>query len=131
MLDATTLRFAAVGVASTLIVLALKLGNVAANALGYAVGIIVSFFLNKHWTCSHAGRLIPAFGRFLGVIAVAYAANLGTVLVAVEGLGWNHYVAQALGVIPYTIVGYLGSRLVAFRGPGDVAILQGMMAGTW
>jgi putative flippase GtrA len=79
MVDATTLRFAAVGVANTLIGLisidlclsALKLGNVAANGLGYAVGIIVSFFLNKHWTFSHAGRLIPAFGRFLGVTSAA------------------------------------------------------------
>jgi len=129
IIDATTVRFVAVGAINTLVGLsciylslyAFGLGNISANAVGYTVGIVVSFVLNKKWTFSHAGRSIPAFTRFLGVIAVAYATNLGTVLVAAEGLGWNHYIAQALGIIPYTVVGYIGSRFFAFRAPDGVA----------
>ena len=59
----------------------------------------------------------PAFIRFLVIVLLAYAANLATVLIAADVLGWNRYVAQGLGVVPYVVVGYVGSRLFAFRSP--------------
>lgn len=126
MLDVAAVRYILVGLGNTLIGLlviyvgmfALGLGNVSANAIGYTVGILFSFTLNKRWTFSHAGDTLPSFVRFLLVVLLAYAANLATVVLAADVLGWNRYVAQGLGIVPYTVVGYLGSRLFAFRSPG-------------
>jgi putative flippase GtrA len=94
---------------------ALGMRNVSANLIGYSVGVLVSFLLNKSWTFAHEGRSLPALGRFLVVLLVAYGANLLTVLLLADRWGFNRYVAQATGVIPYTVIGYLGSRWFAFR----------------
>ena len=122
MIDMVFARFAVVGLANTAVGLAViyiamfifGLGNVAANLLGYSVGVLTSFVLNKRWTFGHRGETMPALSRFVLVIALAYSANIFTVLLATDGLGWDRYVAQALGILPYMAIGYFGSRLFAF-----------------
>jgi putative flippase GtrA len=91
-------------------------GDMAANALGYAVGLVVSFAFNRGWTFRHTGATVPAAGRFAVVIALAYAANLVTVLVAIHILHLDTYLSQALGVIPYAALTFVGLRQYAFRG---------------
>ena len=117
-----SIKFLLVGVVNTAVGLAIIYGlkwlrrsDVTANILGYLCGLMVSFTLNRNWTFRHAGTILPAALRFLLVFAVAYLANLGTVLGLIRLLGVNGYVAQTLGIIPYTTLFYLGSRYVAFR----------------
>lgn len=122
MIDAKLLRFLMVGVANTMLGLGviwfsmyvLGLGIVSANAIGYGCGIVLSFFLNRNWTFNHSGSQMPALLRFLAVTAVAYGTNL-VVVVNVRHLGINGYMSQLSGAPFYTAVGYLGSRLFAFR----------------
>ncbi|MFM0053588.1 GtrA family protein [Caballeronia grimmiae] len=54
-------------------------GLVAANAIGYAVGIAVSFVLNSKFTFKTATTRESAL-RFLVVVLVSYFCDLGTVL---------------------------------------------------
>jgi len=91
-------------------------GDVVANATGYAVGLCTSFALNSRWTFGYRGPQLPALARFLGVAALAYAMNLLTVLVAIRYAGVNDYLAQALGIPPYTLTTYLASKFIVFRG---------------
>jgi putative flippase GtrA len=86
-----------------------------ANILGYCAGVACSFVLNRRWTFVSDREWLPELGRFLLVLAVAYAANIATVLGTIRFVGANPYLAQALGTVPYTVIGYLGSRLFAFR----------------
>jgi putative flippase GtrA len=117
------LRFLSVGVVNTLVGLSIiyaakalfGMGDGWANASGYAVGLCVSFTLNRQWTFAHRGAVAPAALRFLMVAAVAYAMNLLTVMLCIHGLGINSYIAQALGIPPYTVTSYVLSRLWAFR----------------
>ncbi|MGB7550056.1 MAG: GtrA family protein [Chromatiaceae bacterium] len=112
-----------VGVANTLVGLGaiyfamyfLRLDIFQANALGYSVGILLSFGLNKAWTFRNNDQVIYSFLRYLLVLAVGYLANLATVLISNSHFGLNPYIAQALGVIPYTAIGFMGSRYFAFR----------------
>ena len=116
-------KFIIVGVTNTLVgllsIYACKwlfgLGDAVANIIGYAVGLTVSFILNRGWTFRHSGAALPALARFLMIFALAYPLNLITVLVAIHTFGVNPYVAQAIGIPPYTIFFYLGSRYFAFR----------------
>lgn len=118
-------RFLAVGVLNTCTGLAViyaakwlaHWNDVLANLLGYAVGLGVSFTLNRRWTFGHTGERLPALARFTAATAVAYGANLLTVLFALHSLGLNSYLAQALGVPAYTLVAYLLSRYFVFRRP--------------
>lgn len=116
-------RFLIVGVANTLVGIGtiyaamyfLGFDIVYANILGYTIGVIQSFLLNKRWTFDSSDRALSSFIRFLLVLAVAYGANLVTVVVANTAFEVNPYIAQALGIIPYTSTGYLGSRYFVFR----------------
>ena len=96
----------------------LGLNDVRSNLIGYTVGVLVSFALNRGWTFAHGGAMLPAFAKFLAVLAVAYIVNLATVVVLADEAGVNRFLAQAAGVPPYTLVGYFGSRFFAFRSRG-------------
>jgi putative flippase GtrA len=123
VISLSLIKFLLVGVVNTLGGLSticllkwlLEANDAAANAGGYFIGLMISFTLNRQWTFGHSGAVMPAAARFVAVFAVAYLANLGTVLTLIQQFGVNGYLAQAIGVLPYTTLFYLGSRYVAFR----------------
>lgn len=116
------IRFVLVGALNTGVGLALIFaakgllgwGDLAANAFGYATGLAISFLLNRNWSFEHRGAVYPALLRFLAVFLAAYSTNLITVFGLKDLAGWNAYLAQAMGVLPYTAFFYLGSRAFAF-----------------
>lgn len=122
-MDITLIRYLAVGVVNTvlglLVIYAFKsmaeADDTTANLVGYCVGILFGFQANKRWTFSHLGDHWLTLLRYLIVLGVAYIANLTVVLYAIDVLRINSYFAQAAGVIPFTIIGFLGSRYFVFR----------------
>ena len=122
-------RFAVVGLANTVagfavIVAAtviLGLHDVAANALGYAVGLAIGFAANRRWTFAHRGRLAPAIARFLLAFAASWLANLLTLLALRHGLGLPPLPSQALAIVPYTLTFFVLSRSFVFRIPARPA----------
>jgi len=121
------IRFLVVGVINTLsglsIIFASKYffgaRDVVANLIGYGVGLCISFTLNSRWTFAYEGRQLTAVAKFILATAVAYGANLLTVIVAIEHLGVNSYLGQAMGMPVYTITAYLASRYIVFRPAGS------------
>lgn len=93
----------------------LGLSDVLANAVGYLVGFGVSFMLNSKWTFQQARTTSSTFSRFLLVTGVAYVGNLCVMLLVRDGLHIDHRLAQLFGVAVYTLIGFLGARLFAFR----------------
>jgi putative flippase GtrA len=89
--------------------------DVVANAIGYAVGLSTSFTLNSRWTFAYRGPQLPALIKFLLVAALAYGMNLLTVMILIHYAGVNGYIAQALGIPPYTLTTYLASKFIVFR----------------
>jgi putative flippase GtrA len=116
-------RFVLVGAVNTLlglgIILASKfflgLADVAANALGYAVGLTVSFVLNKRWTFGHSGAWRQSALRFLAAAAISYAVNLGVLLALIHWFQVDSYVAQGIAAAHYTVCFYLLSKFAVFR----------------
>lgn len=117
-------RFALVGVINTaigfaLILLGLRLGlgDYAANALGYGLGLGVSYALNRSWTFK--ARNAPSwaeFGRFAASFAMAYGANL-----AILGIGRAAGMAgqpllHLAGLGLYSVLFYVLSRTIVFGG---------------
>lgn len=121
-MSSSLVRFLLTGAANTLlglaIIYALKLlgmHDVAANLLGYALGISISYAMHAAWSFSYRGSIRAALPRYVLVTVLAYLANLATVSVALYWWGLNGYVAQAFGIPPYVLVGYLGAKLYVFR----------------
>lgn len=122
MLNHRIVRFGIAGLGNTLtgllVIFACKsvldFGDVAANVVGYGSGILLGFLLNRRWTFQHSGQLGPTFVRYLMLLVVAYLVNLTVVIYFIDVLNLNSYLAQAAGIPPYAVAGYLGSRYFVF-----------------
>lgn len=113
-------RFAMVGMLNTVASLAvifgaraMGLGEVPANATGYALGLMLSFTLNRRWTFRHRGPLLALTTRFAVMTLAAWLVNLA-VLLALLRLGVAGVLAQAGAVLSYTVISYLGCRWWVF-----------------
>ena len=117
------LRFLTVGVSNTLIgVLVIYLAwrgwgwpDWAANSLGYAVGFVWGFGLNRRWTFRARGSVSRSFARYVLVCAVAFAANLVVMLSFRRTLGDATFAPHLIGVCVYTALAFAGSHYFAFR----------------
>jgi putative flippase GtrA len=116
-------RFGLVGVLNTLfglfMILALMylagVDYLLANAVGYSCGITLSYFINRSWTFRHKGSMFQSAILWGKVTAVAYAANLGVVVVVHEYFGTEGFASQLFGVVAYSSLSYLGGKFYAFH----------------
>jgi putative flippase GtrA len=115
-------RFLLVGVGNTLIgmtaifvCLRLGIGDIAANAMGYGTGLTFSYFSNRSWTFDHRGPIWQSAWRFGLVFAFAYASNLLATLAMLPALGNRSFLAHIAGLVPYTILFFLGSKFFVFH----------------
>ena len=118
--DRTFWRFVMVGLLNTAAGLGmiygarwLGMGEVAANGTGYALGLMLSFSLNRRWTFRHRGPWLALASRFCVVTLLAWLVNLA-ILLALLRLAVTPVLAQAGAVLCYTVVSYLGYRCWAF-----------------
>lgn len=119
------LRFGGVGLINTGIgLLAIyavlyfgKTGAVTANAIGYAIGLAVSFVLNRLWTFESRSSISRVLPRYLGTAGAAYLCNLAVVVVGIRYFHANPYAIQPLGIIAYTITMFIGCRWYVFGNP--------------
>ena len=117
-------RFSIVGVINTglgfLIIFALMaagLNPFVSNALGYAVGLCISFLLHKGWVFHQQGRSLWQVLRYVASVAVAYTANISTLSVLLKVGCWP-YLAQIAAAVVYTAVLFLFSMQWVFQGDG-------------
>ncbi|MDR2734867.1 MAG: GtrA family protein [Spirochaetota bacterium] len=86
-----------------------------ANAIGYALGILTSFILNRIWTFKSTDA--PALRQgalFLVNALICWGIQILAVITMVETLGVPKEIAQPLGMVAYTGCNYIGNRLFVF-----------------
>ncbi|WDI30423.1 GtrA family protein [Hyphococcus flavus] len=116
-------RYCLVGVINTFVGLSIiyvamgvfLLAPALSNMIGFAVGILVSYTLNRRWTFSSNAPLSRSMTIFGLVCLTGYILNLSAVLTAIHIGGVNPYLAQLFGISVYTVSVFLGSRQLAFR----------------
>lgn len=84
------------------------------NAIGYIVGILVSFILNSIFTFNSKitkKKLI----KFLTVCLISYLLNLLTINIVLSVSKNNIYWSQFYGVLVYTLTGYFLNRRWAMK----------------
>lgn len=124
----TLTRFLMVGAINTLVgfgvTMILQLGGRlephVANAGGYAVGIVLSFTLNRRFVFGAHGRLGATAARFAATALFAFALNQGVLSLATGWLGragLAPVLEQGLAACSYTIVSFWLCRAWVFRAP--------------
>lgn len=91
------------------------LGYQAANAVGYASGTLLSFFLNAKFNFRVTDKLGLRLFSFFGVAFVGWLASAGTLHLLIEKFGWNEYLAKAATLFVVVLLQYNLNRLVSFR----------------
>jgi putative flippase GtrA len=115
-------RFAVAGGVATLvhyaILYALVEGAHAApllgSSIGFIVGVVVSFFLNRRFTFTQQTPLLASFAKYALVYAVGFVLN-GFILQTLIAFGWYYFAAQAGATLIVLCWNFLGARFVAFR----------------
>ena len=118
-----TLRFGIVGLVNTAIGLTaiyaviffFNANPALANAIGYALGLAVSFALNRFWTFGDSQSLKKVLPRYLLIATISYLMNLTVVLFGAYYFGVGPYLVQLFGIGVYAVTMFLGCRLFVFK----------------
>lgn len=94
------------------------LGSLTANAAGYAVGLLLSFTLNRRYVFGVTGTVSrQEVARFLAAFGIAYGANVAVLLAGERVLGAGHPLAQVPAIAAYVLIFFLLSQRFVFRTP--------------
>lgn len=86
------------------------------NVAGYVAALINNFFWSKYWVfTSKDGNYWREVPLFMTAFSCAYGAQFLVLLLMVEVLGLNQYLAQFLGMFVYGAVNFLMNRFVTFK----------------
>ncbi|MDH8701085.1 putative flippase GtrA [Dysgonomonadaceae bacterium PH5-43] len=100
------------------------------NIIGYVLGLISSFVLNRSWTFNSQKNWTADFVKFIGVFLICYIPQLFLVMllnkyagipnVSFDLLGATHtitsaYICQLIGMVFYTILNFLCNKYYTFR----------------
>jgi putative flippase GtrA len=117
------LRFVAVGAVTTAVQYAvLWLGvarfaapAVVASAAGYALGVLLSYFLNYLLTFRSTRSHVAAAPRYVVVFGIGWFINAGLMTLLVHGWGWNLWLAQVIATGVGLVWNFSGNRWWTFR----------------
>jgi putative flippase GtrA len=89
-----------------------------ANALGYALGILLNFSLARTFVFRSESRATRTGPRYLAVVAAGFAMNQIVLHLMLRLLGTGalpHAVAQLSGIATYTVFVFLACQVWVFR----------------
>jgi putative flippase GtrA len=119
-------RYGLVGVVNTLcslaVITALDLGLHAppalANAAGYAVGVAISYALNRRFVFASRARARSTGPRYMVAVGGGFLLNQWVLYLALKALGAGavqHELAQIAAMAVYTVSVFLACRYWVFR----------------
>ena len=97
---------------------ALGVHYIAANALGYAGGLVLAYYLHRNITFKRSAAASwsrAEFITFAAIFIIAYLMQLGALVLLVQGFGIAEWLAQVLAISIYVILNYLGNRMITFQ----------------
>jgi len=116
-------KFGIVGVSNTLLFFAVYtlllkgfgVWYLAASAIGFTVGAVNGFLLNRRWTfAGHVGDALTPV-RWTVVQGCGLLLNLGLVAMCVEVIGLDKLIGQAIAIAIVVVVTFLANRAWTFR----------------
>lgn len=85
------------------------------NFIGYMVGIVVSYTLNKIYTFKSKAHPKKEFPRFILSLLAAYCLNFLTLMFCIRIIHISSYISQIISGAVYTTSGFLFVKIFAFK----------------
>lgn len=116
------MRFVAVGAVSTsahyAVLIALKeifgVGPVIATTIGYAVGAVIGYTLNRRFTFDARPAFARGFAKYVAVVVIGAGVNAAAMALLTEA-GMHYLLAQLIATTLGLFWNFAGSRLIVFR----------------
>lgn len=116
-------RFLTVGVINTLLgycvifscMYLLKMSPESSNVVGYAVGLVASYSLNRKFTFNSTQKRLNEIVRFLVVFAVAYGLNFAVLVLLIHNFNIHAGVSQVLAGVAYVVVSFVMNKFYVFK----------------
>jgi putative flippase GtrA len=89
-------------------------GPVTSNVLGYSVGLVVSYLLNRAFTFRSPSVSKVEFLRFVSIVLLAYGANLAVLVFLIRHTEVHKALAQVLAGIVYFALSFLMNKYYVF-----------------
>jgi len=115
------LSYNAVGIVNTIVGFGIVFGMMllgasasVSNMVGYGIGSVVSYFLNKRYTFNVEQNSKSMAIKFFAVLGVAYLINFAVL----QGLlynGTNPYMAQVIAATTYTVSSFVLAKYLVFK----------------
>lgn len=90
-------------------------GYQAANAAGYALGTLISFALNRHFTFKAYDRTLQRLALFFGMALIGYLCSSALLWLLVSALALNPLLAKVATLGFVLILQFSLNRAVTFR----------------
>lgn len=87
---------------------------VTATTIGYCVGIVASFTLNRRFTFQSTQPVALSFAKFAALYGIGMALN-ASIVAALTSLGVYYLLAQLAATALVLVWNFLGARYVVFR----------------
>ena len=87
---------------------------VLATSIGYAVGVVTSFVLNRKYTFRNQSSVARTFAKYCLVYVIGMGLN-AALMVTVMAQGVPYLIAQIVATALVLVWSFLGSRFVVFR----------------
>ena len=81
----------------------------------YAIGMILSFTLNRNWTFLHKGRIPQALISYVLIYAFGYVLNFSGLYVLVDRQGFNHVWVQGALIFAIALLLFFFQKTVVFK----------------
>lgn len=117
------IKFAIVGVLSTLVNYAIfyilhmffSLDYIFASAIGYIIGVITGFMINKAWTFSNHSESGKYLFKYFAIYVFSLIVSLAFLKIAVEEYKMLAIVANMLSIVVTTAINFMGTKLLVFK----------------
>ncbi|MCH9741027.1 MAG: GtrA family protein [Epsilonproteobacteria bacterium] len=113
-------RYNLVGIVNTLVGFSIVFGlmfmgmePIPSNMIGYAIGSVVSFYLNSKYTFKATENSLAQAGKFFMVLALSYLLNYITLQWLLAFI--NPYMAQLFSAIVYTLSSFVLAKFLVFK----------------
>ncbi len=117
------IKYFLVGISNTLITLVIiyilwelvGINQYLSNMIGYVVGVINSFLLNKLWTFKSKNSFVFESLKFLLVFLVMYAIQFSLVYLLNNYTLIPDKINHIIGMVLYTVLGFVLNKILVFR----------------